>query len=312
MYAAKRGNLGVSVYTLGLDDNSLGQVSLYGELRQAIEHAELRLHFQPKFEIGTGALADVEALVRWQHGERGLLAPDHFIPLAERTGLIKPLGRWVLEAAVRQSRTWQDLGLEVEVAVNLTTADLQDPDLPHTILELLDRWSVPPQRLRIEITETTLMFDPEHARRVLDRLRNAGIHVSIDDFGTGYSSLAYLKRLPADELQIDKSFVQQIATDPSDAAIVRSVVALGHELGLTVTAEGVEHLVTLNRLRAFGCDKAQGYLLGRPMEPDLFFEFARGRAGTARVDHLLLALPAGGGRIQLDHDVAPTTLRAAA
>jgi diguanylate cyclase (GGDEF)-like protein len=310
MYAAKRGNLGVSVYTLELDENNPSQVSLYGELRQAIEHADLRLHFQPKFEVGSGALAGVEALVRWQHGERGLLAPCDFIPLAERTGLIKPLGRWVLQSAVRQARVWHDSGLDVEVAVNLTTADLQDPNLAETILELLGRWSVPPQRLRIEITETTLMADAEHARRVLEQLRNVGIHVSIDDFGTGYSSLAYLKRLPADELKIDKSFVQQVATDAGDAAIVRSVVALGHELGLAVTAEGVERPATLDRLRAFGCDKAQGYLLGKPMEPDSLLEFARGL--SARVPVVLpFPAPAVGTRGQCEHGLARSLTTAA-
>src|SRR5207249_2089698 len=227
------------------------------------------------------ALAGVEALVRWQHGELGLLAPDRFIPLAERTGLIKPLGRWVLQAAVRQAQAWQEQGLEIQVAVNLTAADLQDPDLPRTCLELLNKCGVAPRQLRVEITETTLMADAEHARRILQQLRSQGIHVSIDDFGTGYSSLAYLRRLPADELKIDKSFVQNVATDLGDAAIVRSVIALGHELGLTVIAEGVERPETLERLRAFGCDKAQGYLLGRPMEADRFFEFARGLGYTS-------------------------------
>jgi diguanylate cyclase (GGDEF)-like protein len=268
MYAAKRANLGVVVYAAELDVNSPEQVTLYGELRRAIDMNELRLHFQPKVDVSTGAVAGVEALVRWQHPERGLLHPDQFIPLAERTGLIRPLGQWVLEAALAQCRAWHDQGLEVQMAVNLGAYSLDDRALPRAISGLLERYRVPARLLRVEITETTLMRDPENARQVLEELRATGVRVSIDDFGTGYSSLAYLKRLPADELKIDRSFVQHMALDAGDTAIVRSVIALGHELGLLVTAEGVEDAASLEWLRTFGCDCAQGYFFARPLDAE--------------------------------------------
>jgi diguanylate cyclase (GGDEF)-like protein len=277
MYAAKRANLGVAVYAPELDVNSREQVTLYGELRRAIDAHELRLHFQPKVDVRTGAVAGLEALVRWQHPERGLVYPDQFIPLAERTGLIRPLGHWVLEAAVRQCRAWQDEGLGLEVAVNLGAYNLDDDGLPQAINGLLQRYDVPAERLRVEITETTLMRDPDNARRVLDDLRSTGVRVSIDDFGTGYSSLAYLKRLPADELKIDRSFVQHMAVDAGDAAIVRSVIALGHELGFLVTAEGVEDPASLEWLRKFGCDCAQGYFFARPLAADALRDALSGR-----------------------------------
>jgi EAL domain-containing protein (putative c-di-GMP-specific phosphodiesterase class I) len=272
MYAAKRANLGVAIYAPELDVNSPEQVTLYGELRRAIDGDELRLHFQPKVDVRSGAFAGVEALVRWQHPERGLVYPDQFIPLAERTGLIRPLGQWVLEAAVRQCQAWHDRGLAVEVAVNLGAYNLDDHGLPQAIGGLLERYAVPAQQLRVEITETTLMRDPDNARRVLEELRSTGVRVSIDDFGTGYSSLAYLKRLPADELKIDRSFVRHMAVDAGDAAIVRSVIALGHELGFVVTAEGVEDAASLEWLRTFGCDRAQGYFFARPLEADALAE----------------------------------------
>ena len=268
MYAAKRANLGTAVYATELDVNTPAQITLYGELRRAIEQDELRLHFQPKVDVCTGALSGVEALVRWQHPDRGLILPDQFIPMAERTGLIRPLGNWVLEAALRQSRAWERDGLAIQIAVNLGAYNLDDSNLAQAISGLLERYTVTADRLRVEITETMLMRDPDNARRVLDELRAAGVRVSIDDFGTGYSSLAYLKRLPADELKIDRSFVQHMAEDAGDTAIVRSVIALGHELGLVVTAEGVEDAVSLERLRAFGCDRAQGYYFARPMDAD--------------------------------------------
>jgi len=268
MYAAKRANLGTAVYATELDVNTPAQITLYGELRRAIEQDELRLHFQPKVDVCTGALSGVEALVRWQHPDRGLILPDQFIPMAERTGLIRPLGNWVLEAALRQSRAWERDGLAIQIAVNLGAYNLDDSNLAQAISGLLERYTVTADRLRVEITETMLMRDPDNARRVLEELRAAGVRVSIDDFGTGYSSLAYLKRLPADELKIDRSFIQHMAEDAGDTAIVRSVIALGHELGLVVTAEGVEDAVSLERLRAFGCDRAQGYYFARPMDAD--------------------------------------------
>jgi EAL domain-containing protein (putative c-di-GMP-specific phosphodiesterase class I) len=196
-----------------------------------------------------------------------MLGPDLFVPIAEQTGLIRPLSRWVLDAALRQVNRWRQDGLELAVAVNLSMRNLHDPEVPEMIRQLLARWGVPAASLTIEITESSLMADAARAMEALSRLRGMGVSVSIDDFGTGYSSLAYLKRLPVHELKIDKSFVANMATDDNDAAIVRSTVGLAHDLGLSVVAEGVEDQQTWNLLAAIGCDVAQGYFISRPLPP---------------------------------------------
>lgn len=265
MYVAKRDGSGHAVYKFDQDINSRGRHRLISDLRRAIEENQLVLHYQPKAELATGRILCVEALVRWQHPDRGLVPPDEFIPFAEQTVLIKPLSEWVLNAAVRQIRVWLDAGLNVEVAVNLSMRNLQDPDLPDTIIRLLSAWAVSPTKLWVEITESSLMADPQRAMSVLTRLRSVGVRVSIDDFGTGYSSLAYLKRLPIDELKIDKSFVKEMATDSDDAAIVRSTIGLGHALRLSVVAEGIEDCKTRDLLIEQGCDVGQGYFLSRPL-----------------------------------------------
>lgn len=265
MYAAKRDHLGTIVYSPNLDDSEPARVSLYGELRRAIEQDELVLYFQPKLDLQTGLVGCVEALVRWSHPTRGLLPPDQFIPFAERTGLIKPLGLWVLTAAMRQCRAWRDEGLHLAVAVNLTAADLQDEALPNHVALVLADLNLPTSCLCVEITESTFMADQTRAQTVLGALRLMGVRVAIDDFGTGYSSLAYLKHLPADEVKIDRTFIHEIATDRADAAIVRSIIALSHDLGLAVTAEGIEDAQSLERLRQLGCDEVQGYLVSRPL-----------------------------------------------
>jgi diguanylate cyclase len=234
------------------------------ELRQAIEQDELTLHFQPKVDL-TGGLAGVEALVRWRHPQRGVVPPDQFIPLAEHTGLIKPLTRWVLEAALRQCRAWLAGGREIPVAVNVSMHDLHDTGFPNTIAGLLASNGVPARCLRVEITECAIMADPARAQEVLERLRALGIGVAVDDFGTGYSSLAYLKRLPVDELKIDRSFVRHLAEDDNDRAIVRSTIGLAHDLGLNVVAEGVEDQAAWDLLGRFGCDLVQGYFVSRPL-----------------------------------------------
>ena len=203
--------------------------------------------------------------MRWQHPEHGLLGPGEFIPLAERTGLIHPLTRWVLDAALEQAAQWRHVGRRLSVAVNISTRCLLDPAFPDQVAGQLTTWQVPPDRLVLEITESAVMADPSLALEVLGQLHRLGVGLAVDDFGTGYSSMAYLQELPVDELKIDRSFVSQMATSPSDAVIVRSTIDLGHNLGLRVVAEGVETQHAWQQLSALGCDIAQGDYLGRPM-----------------------------------------------
>ena len=265
MYVAKRGNVGHAVYTADQDQHSPMRLAMVSELRRAIDQNELSLYFQPKVSLAAGSVTCAEALVRWQHPRHGLLGPDLFVPIAEQTGLIRPLARWVLDAALRQCSRWRHQGLDLAVAVNLSMRNLHDPEVVDTIRQLLTRWGIPPARLVVEITESSLMADAERAMDVLGRLRAMGVGISIDDFGTGYSSLAYLKRLPVDELKIDKSFVAHIASDDNDAAIVRSTIGLAHDLGLAVVAEGIEDEATWDYLAGLGCDVAQGYFISRPL-----------------------------------------------
>jgi len=265
MYVAKRNNTGHALYTADQDEHSPMRLAMVGELRRAIDQNELSLHFQPKVDLETGEVTCAEALVRWDHPRHGMLGPDIFIPIAEQTGLIRPLARWVLDAALRQCNRWRRDGLDLSVAVNLSMRNLHDPEVVDMIRQLLLRWGIPASRLVIEITESSLMADAARAMDVLGRLRAMGVSVSIDDFGTGYSSLAYLKRLPVDELKIDKSFMAHIASDDNDAAIVRSTIGLAHDLGLSVVAEGIEDQQTLEFLAKLGCDVAQGYFISRPL-----------------------------------------------
>ncbi len=267
MYLAKEGRTGVVVYDEEQDRYSPDRLALIGELRRAIDQGELTLHYQPQVEPDTGRVGGVEALLRWQHPERGLVPPDEFIPLAERTGLIQPLTLWVLDAALRQCASWRRAGLDLWVSANLSAANLVDGDTPREIERLLRRWGVPPALFRLEITETTAMADPARTGAVLSRLDAMGVQLAIDDFGTGYSSLAYLKRLPVHELKIDRSFVSNMANDPNDEVIVTSTIDLGHNLGLRVVAEGVEDQDTLDELVRRGCDLAQGYHFTRPLPP---------------------------------------------
>jgi diguanylate cyclase (GGDEF)-like protein/PAS domain S-box-containing protein len=265
LYIAKRAGSGYAFYAADQDHYRPERLLLTRELRHAIEHDHLLLHYQPKASVSSGSVAHVEALVRWQHPQRGLLPPDHFIPLAEQTGLIRPLSLWVLNTALRQCAVWQHEGLALHVAVNLSMRNLQDSQLPDTIARLLHTWQVEPSWLEVEITESALAVDPERTLEILTHLGDMGVQIAIDDFGTGYSSLAYLKRLPVDEIKIDKSFVIDMATDDSDAAIVRSTIDLGHDLRLQVVAEGVENQATWDLLATFGCDFAQGYYLSPPL-----------------------------------------------
>jgi len=265
MYVAKGTGAGSSIYDPEKDTNDARQLALAGELRRAIEQDELTLCYQPKVSLETRTISGVEALVRWNHPEQGLLMPDVFVPLAERTGLIRPLGRYVLERAIEQCARWREANLDLHVAVNLTMPDLLDLELPLYVDELLQKHNVPASALELEITEGTISADPVRVFQVVTGLGEMGVRLAIDDFGTGYSSLAYLKNLPVDALKIDKSFVMNMENDSSDATIVRSTIDLGRNLGLEIVAEGVESDAAWEALRAFGCTYAQGYFISKPI-----------------------------------------------
>jgi diguanylate cyclase (GGDEF)-like protein len=254
------------LYTPEQDHYSPERLVLVSDLRRAVAAAnELVVFFQPQADLRTGHIVRVEALVRWQHPTRGLLTPDVFLPLAEHTGLMRPLTRVVLEASLRQCRAWRDAGLDVALAVNVTGRDLLDVALPDEVAEALLRHDVPANRLELEITEDTILTDPQRVRSVLGRLAELGVTLAIDDFGAGYSSLGYLKRLPVDVLKIDRSFVMNMSSDENDAVIVRSTIDLGHNLGLRVVAEGVEDATAMHTLEELDCDIAQGYYVSRPV-----------------------------------------------
>jgi diguanylate cyclase (GGDEF)-like protein len=265
MYAAKATHVGYTLYDPTLDQHNPRRLGLLGQLRRALAAGELIVHYQPKADARSTRILGVEALVRWQHPEHGLLGPGEFVPLAETTGLIRPLTAYVLDAALRQCRRWLDTGHELSMAVNLSTRCLLDLTLPDQITQLLEDTAVAPDRLVLEITESAIMTDPPRALEILNRLHALGVQLAIDDFGTGYSSMAYLKSLPVDELKVDRSFVKHLRDNQSDAVIVRSTVDLGHNLGLRVVAEGVEDEATLKELANLGCDGVQGYYLARPM-----------------------------------------------
>ncbi len=275
LYAAKRERLGQQVYDSALDTYSPERLGFIAELRAAIAAGTLTLHYQPQADLASGRVRGVEALVRWPHPERGLIPPDAFIPLAEQTGLIAPLTDWALGEAIRQCSAWRRAGLLLTVSVNLSVWNLHDVGLPDRIAALLRTHAVPPASLRLEVTETALMADPERALAVLTRLAALGLGVAVDDFGAGYSSLAYLKTLPVDELKIDKGFVHELATDATDTAIVAATVGLGHALGLRVVAEGIEDRASWDQLAGMGCDVAQGYYLSRPQPADALARWLR-------------------------------------
>ena len=265
MYAAKATGRGVLAYRPELDDNEPAKLLLATELRAALAGDEIEVHAQPQARLSTGEVVGVELLVRWRHPVRGLVPPDDFIPVAERTGLLRPLTATVLGEGVAACAGWLRAGHRLTVAVNLSTRSLLDPDLVEDVMAVLALHGVDPALLTLEITEGSVMNDLAGTTLVLDRLHDAGVRLSVDDFGTGYSSLSYLSRLPVDEVKIDKHFVLGMAADDQDAAIVQSVIDLGANLGLEVVAEGVEDLPTWDRLVALGCDVAQGWYLGRPM-----------------------------------------------
>ena len=283
MYAAKRSRTGVATYSPEHDTMSREQLTLLAELRRAIDGGEIVLHYQPKVALETNDLAGLEALARWQHPVRGLLSPVEFIPAAESTGLIVPLTLHVIDQALAQLAAWWADGAEFPVAVNLSPRSLTEPDLTSTILTILGRHGLPARALELEITEDTLAHDPDRAVATLFALHEAGIRISIDDFGTGYSSMSRLRSLPVSELKVDRAFVGGMLSNPGDEVLVRSCVDLGHNLGLTVVAEGVEDEATMRALAEAGCDTVQGYYLARPMSADAMTQWLTPSAVAERV-----------------------------
>lgn len=265
MYASKQTQSGYTFHRHDLESRSPDELSLVVEMRSAIERNEFELYYQPKLHLRTGLVTRVEALIRWNHPQRGLLAPGAFIPVAERTGLIRPLTDWVLDRALQQCRDWQDQGAPVHLAVNVSAKSLQEQTLPTKVNELLEKWKVDPRFLKIEITESSIMSDPSHALAITSLLQSLGVHLSVDDFGTGYSSLTHLREFPIDEIKIDKSFVLAMTSSEADLAIVRTVIDLAHNLGKQVCAEGVENQETWEMLDALGCDLIQGYWVSKPV-----------------------------------------------
>jgi diguanylate cyclase (GGDEF)-like protein len=278
MYAAKETHTGCQVYSPGRDHNSAERLALAAELREAITNQGLEVHFQPFVDLSTGAVRGAEALVRWKHPTRGMLPPDEFIPIAEHTGLIRPLTMFVLVAALRRRRAWADEGHDLSISVNVSMRDLVDANLPQKVSEILALAGTPAEDLTLEITESQLMSDPERCSGVLRELHELGVKIAIDDFGTGFSSLVSLRSLPVDQIKVDKSFVLHMATNDNDDAIVRSTVDLGRSLGLRVVAEGVENEVTVQRLQKYGCHDMQGYFLSRPLPAEAFDAWLRDRA----------------------------------
>jgi diguanylate cyclase (GGDEF)-like protein/PAS domain S-box-containing protein len=269
--AKEQGGNGHQFYATEMNAAALRRLSLESSLRKAIERREFTIYYQPQMDLATNKITGMEALVRWQHPEMGLVSPAEFIPLAEDTGLIVPLDEWVLRAACLQNKAWQEAGLPpLRVSSNLSARMFRQPGLPEMVAGVLDETGLDPDYLDLELTESSVMSNTEEAIETLRALRALGVHVSIDDFGTGYSSLNYLKRFPADCLKIDQSFVRDAATEPSDAAIVRAVITLARSLDLKVIAEGVETEEQLRFLRLLGCDEMQGYLLSRPLPAEEF------------------------------------------
>jgi diguanylate cyclase (GGDEF)-like protein len=280
MYKAKADRSGFAHFAACNDDGSPDRLTLIGELRQAIDYEQIVVFYQPKLAMDDGRLLGVEALVRWQHPIRGLLPPSEFLDLAEGSSLIRKLTALVLDHALLMCRMSLDVGLRLPVAVNVSARSLSDTNFPTVIRERLEHAGVPADLLTIELTEGTVMAYPELALRILRKLKEVGVHLSVDDYGTGYSSMAYLKNLPVDELKIDRTFITGVTTDANDALIVQSATELGHNLGFSVIAEGVEDEATLTALRAIGVDVAQGYHLGRPMPEHLLRRWIEDRHGA--------------------------------
>jgi len=280
MYMAKHTGKHTAFYDDSQDENSVLRLQLVKELKDAISDDHLELYYQPKLDFKRQAITSVEALLRWNHPEHGMVPPDRIIPMAEQTGVIQKLTQWVLEKALEQQACWRETGADINVAVNLSAYDLRDTSLPETVSELLAATTTSPEKLTLEITESAMMSDLGNATVLLSRIKEMGVGIAIDDFGTGFSSLSYLKKLPVRELKIDKSFVINMSHDESDAMIVHSTIDLAHNLGLIVVAEGVENQEVLERLQALGCDLIQGYHLCHPLPPDQLESWLREKSQT--------------------------------
>ena len=278
MYVAKRDRGSYAIYQAEHEEQASDRLTLSADLRGALRSNQLELHYQPKINVHTAAVTGVEALARWSHPERGMVPPDVFIPIAEQTGLIGSLSDWVLRTALQQSLAWATEGLQLSVAINLSMRDVQDLRLPDQVKRALDQVSVDPRFLKLELTESMLMVEPERTLQVLHRLDKMGVSLSIDDFGTGFSSLARLATLPVREVKVDRAFVARMMISESSSLIVRSTIDLAHNLGLTVVAEGVEQEETLRHLENLGCDEAQGYWISRPMPASNVIEWMSARA----------------------------------
>ncbi len=277
MYSAKKAQSGCELYARARHEFSPARLRLVQDLRTGISAGQLELHYQPKVRLSDNRVVGVEALARWNHPEHGLVSPESFIPLAERTGLIRPLTLAVLEMAIDQTAAWRSRGIQLAMSVNLSPRNLTDHELPHQIKRLLEDRGVPTNSLELELREDTINADPKRARDVLSRLDAMGIWLAIDDFGTGRTALPYLQQLPVTTLKVDRSFVGSMTHEGDDAALVRSAIALGRNLGLRVVAEGVETDAVMNLLRQLGCDQVQGFYVCRPVPASDFERWLRER-----------------------------------
>jgi len=286
LYKAKRsGGANYQFFTADMHELATKRLALESNLRRAIQNEELLVHYQPRVAVDSLAITGVEALVRWQHPTLGLISPSEFIPLAEDTGLIVPIGEWVLRTACLQGRRWRDQGFApVPIAVNISARQFHDQDLAQTVIGIVEETGLSPRYLELELTESSIMQDAEFAARMLSRLKHMGISISIDDFGTGFSSLASLKRLPIDALKIDQSFVREAPSDPDDTALVMAIITLGHNLRLKVTAEGVETEEQLKFLQLLRCDEIQGNFFSKPLSAEKFMALFDPRAALISGD----------------------------
>jgi EAL domain-containing protein (putative c-di-GMP-specific phosphodiesterase class I) len=277
MYQAKeKGRQGYQFFKPDMNVRAVERQSIEESLRRALERQEMALHYQPKIDLKTGAIAGAEALIRWTHPTRGMVSPAHFVSVAEDCGLIVPIGAWVLREACRQARAWVDAGLLLPtMAVNVSAMEFRDEHFLENLFAILGETGLDPRSLELELTESVLMKRAESAASILQALRESGIQVALDDFGTGYSSLSYLRRFRVDALKIDQSFIRQISIAGDDATIVAAVIAMARSLELRVVAEGVETLEELEFLRTHQCDEAQGYYFSRPVPPQQFAELLR-------------------------------------
>lgn len=271
-----------SVYDAQQEQLFLRHHLLFGKLRDALLHQHLCMHFQPQIDLHTGRVMGAEALIRWPDPSEGMIAPLTFIPVAEESGLIRPLTTWVIGECMRECARWHALGLLLDMSINISAMNLMDPELCGVLQDCLRETGLNPQYVNLEITESCFMSSPQRAMEVIQRIHDAGFRLSIDDFGTGYSSLSYLKHLPIDELKIDQSFVRKLLQTPGDQAIVSSTIALAHNLGLQVVAEGIEDAQTAQWLLGRGCDIGQGYTFARPMPAGDFIAFVQARGVVER------------------------------